>query len=267
MKIKPWRLLALLFMGLLCGLILLVVYGEEAGKANVLKLGISNGAPEVLSKHISSNYDLPLEAESVLEVHSIVDCCNNQSQMALSAGEVDMAVLCRYAALNLVERDERYRVIDTWISGSDVLVLRSDALPRKVAYASGRDYQKEMARSAAGQEAELVPMIPSAIPYALERGSVDAGIMDICRACELPERFLIQALEPASGNCYVLVARKDLAGSPAFISFMEAWRQSAVDLQDSELLGAAIASVQNTNSERKEGEKWSQINVKIPIPE
>lgn len=273
MKVKPWRLLSLLLAGALCGLALFFIWrGPADGPVRVLKLGVSEGAPEIISDYLLEHHSLavetvslPLPAVPLMEVQAFPDCCSNSTQMALGAGEVDMAVLCSDAAAALINNDPHYQEIGTWIAGSDVLVSRAGQPVRTAAFASGRNYQEAMIRATLGDDCVLQPLMPSAIAYALERGEIDAGIMDAVKARQLPDGFAIQPLAEHSANRYVLVAHGDIIDTAAFAAFMEAWKQSAADLQDPQVLETAVESMDTAKSERKEGELWSQLNVKIPL--
>jgi hypothetical protein len=146
-----------------------------------------------------------------------------------------------------------------------VLVTNEDIVPETVGYMNAREIQKRLVRSNLGSSIEMQPMLPSGLPYALERGAVEGIVLDILGALKISGyRTPLPSKYPTS----VLVAHKDLLDSPELASFIEAYNQAVEEMNSNEILMMELAknlAIENSSNEvrvwREMGVQFQQIQL------
>lgn len=200
-----------------------------------------------------------------VEAYPLKDCCGTKTEYALSVDLLDAAIMCPDAADRLVERDERYAIVGTLVVNSDVIVAREGAV-RTVALSQRRAYQEDVAREAFGTGVVLRPMLTSAIPYAIERGEVDAAVMDV-----LDARALDQAKSSIAGDgvdiaTYTLVVTRELMSDSGYEEFLAALGAMADDLNDPNRLNEAIEARTGSRLSAEEAEAWEVAGTRFVAP-
>ncbi len=146
------------------------------------------------------------------------DCCGTQAEFAMAAGEFDMAVLCPDAAKKFLESGAPFVIAGGLVKNANVLVGSGRQRPAVVGYMNGRDLQVETVRAALGRETRMMPIMATALPYALECGVVDAVVLDAADAVKLT-RYTLDPL-PFDVPSAVFVVRKDLRDDRNFKNFV-----------------------------------------------
>lgn len=224
------------------------------------------------------------------------DCCAAVSQWGLSSRELDMAVMCPDAARTLLEKNSDYLLLGPILLDGDMLVRRAakadnivndvsksntmvdtastdtffaNTIPaahisaaaakpvRTVGVSHQRSAQKALAREA-HPLAEIIEMLPASLPYALEREVVDAVVLDVLLAQQLPvlpERVGKTSDKTAQSRpSQVLVIHQRLANAPD----LHAVLRRAVDHSNGQL--AALLN------ENKENIGWIKPLTKFVSP-
>ncbi|MCL2170382.1 MAG: ABC transporter substrate-binding protein [Defluviitaleaceae bacterium] len=152
----------------------------------------------------------------------LADCCGNHTEIALSAGVFDMAVLCPDAAELFLQANDSFFIVGGLVRNTNVLVSTSPNSPLVVGYTEGRASQREAARAFLGEDVRFMPVITLALPNALATGAVCAVILDIYAAVNIPEEFYMTPL-PHYGYSSVLVVCMYAAQTEAFRDFVNSF--------------------------------------------
>lgn len=210
---------------LLVGLVVLLLAGCRE-KPDRLHMGAGPGLPLLLAKTLAERLAVNKEEASGIDisnpdVRTVGDCCAAVSQWALSSRELDMAIMCPDAARLLVEKNTDYVLAGPVLLDGDVLVRKPDAQQavRRVGMAHQRSAQRRLILATLGQDVEIVEMLPAALSYALERGAVDAVVLDRLTATQsaMPLREVMrsnQGVTTSEQTTQVLVLHKRLTADP-----------------------------------------------------
>ena len=115
----------------------------------------------------------------------IGDCCGSTATFTLSTGDVDVAVLCPDAVINLKEADEDFIELGTVVFDGNLLVSPTGNFDTctNVGYMADRDEQKADIQAFLGQrEINFRPLYTFATASALANGLVEAATMDLASA-------------------------------------------------------------------------------------
>ena len=115
----------------------------------------------------------------------IGDCCGSTATFTLSTGDVDVAVLCPDAVVNLKEADEDFIELGTVVFDGNLLVSPSGNFDTctNVGYMADRDEQKADIQAYLGErELNFRPLYTFATASALANGLVEAATMDLASA-------------------------------------------------------------------------------------
>lgn len=231
---------------------------------NGLRIACNDDAAGLLIKYLAGEDSGALEVVN-MSYQQLQDCCSSQTELALSTGNFDLAVLCPDGADKLIASGQPYQVLGTIVVNGKVLVTNEDIVPQTVGYMNAREIQKKLVWSNLDRSIEMQPMLPAGLPYALERGAVEGIVLDILGALKisgyctpLPSKY------PTS----VLVVNKDLLDSPELASFIEAYNQAVEEMDSDEILMAELArnlAIENSSNEvslwREMGVQFQQIQL------
>lgn len=163
----------------------------ETKARQTLYLGAGPGLPRLLANLLARRFAGTDVRDTELLTRTVGDCCAAVSQWGLSSRELDMAVMCPDAARILVEKNADYVLAGPVLLSGEMLVRRvedfADSAPiQRVGMAHQRSPQRALIRDILGDSVEIVEMLPAALPYALERGAVDAVVLDRLIAAQSP---------------------------------------------------------------------------------
>ena len=226
---------------------------------NGLRIACNDDAAGLLIEYLAGKNSDAIKVVD-MSYQQLQDCCSSQTELALSAGNFDLAVLCPDSAGKLIASGQPYQVLGAVVVNSIVLVTDEDTVPQTVGYMNAREVQKRLVRSNLGRSIEMKPMLPAALPYALERGAVEGIVLDILGALKiggyrtpLPSRY------PTS----VLVVHKDLLKSPELASFITAYNRAAGEMNQPEILTAELAQKLELENVSKEVQVWLEMGVQF----
>jgi hypothetical protein len=231
-----------------------------------VKIGSPQGAGGLLVSYAASKMQVKTEVTPFMEVTAIQDCCSSYAQWALSSRSVDAAVICVDAARSLVEKDPRYTIIGPCLVNSDLLVVRDPAKVQIIGIVQNHQYQQGIVTKALGPACQVKPMMSTALAYAYTRGDVDGIVIDIEEALRLSGSRIKTAGENADLITYVLVASLEFQALPGFNSFLAAFRESAVELNDRETLQKALEKYSSYPVGEKEADQWVQTGIRFMAP-
>lgn len=155
-----------------------------------LVIGVSDDSAGLIIKYLVNEKKLQAAAiPGWFEAYPIKDCCTSTTEWALSSGALDIAVMCPDSAARLIQKDFRYEIIGPLMVNSDIIVVKSDHVPGKIAVSQKRTYQEQLVRSKFGNGTKAVPMLSAGVPYAYENNVVDGAVVDILKGINLKGRF------------------------------------------------------------------------------
>ncbi|NLK52211.1 MAG: hypothetical protein GX295_07170 [Syntrophomonadaceae bacterium] len=226
---------------------------------NGLRIACNDDAAGLLIKYLAREDSTALEVVN-MSYQQLQDCCSSQTELALSAGNFDLAVLCPDSADKLIASGQPFRVLGTIVVNAKVLVTNQDSIPRTVGYMNAREIQKKLVWSNLGSSIEMQPMLPAGLPYALEREAVEGIVLDILGALRIGGyRTPLPSEYPTS----VLVVHKDLLDSLELASFIEAYNQAVEEINSTEILMMELAknlAIENSGNEVK---VWREMGVQF----
>lgn len=234
-----------------------VLSKSEEGKINI---AISDDISGIAIEHMIESTDVEDSyINTGYQAHTVVDCCSNTTQWALSSGTLDMAIICPEAAKVLTAEDDSFKVVGAVVENSDILVTQVDK-PRNVGVTQNRNYQIDLARDRFGEDIEIVPMIATALPHAYQKEMVDAVVIDIVRGIKMTGEKLPGRAE---GNqvTYVLVVSKEFFASKEYGHIIEGLNNSIEILQESSI--EHVEKFRNISFEEEEKAKWKEMNIKF----
>jgi hypothetical protein len=93
---------------------------------------------------------------------------------------LDMAIMCKEAAKDYLENVEDFEVVSNITMNSDIFIIKNNN-PKVIGMTQDRDYQIDLIKARFGKNVEIASMMVNALPYALEKGDVDAIIIDFIK--------------------------------------------------------------------------------------
>lgn len=207
--------------------------------------------------------DLPAERADIgLDAINMGDCCGSNAQFALSTGQVDVAVLCPDAMLDLKEAGKQYTVLGELVYDGNVLVTRPDspAQLKVIGYMNGRDEQRDLLEQVYGKEVDLQPMFASALPYALENKAVDAIMLDAALALKLnyPARSISEGMATS-----VVIVQSELLSDPRLEALISACNETVEAIADEETLVEMLCNYLETENKKEVAAFWKSVTVQF----
>ncbi len=230
-----------------------------------LRIACNDDAAGLLVKYLAGEGSSALEVVD-MSYQQLQDCCNSQTELALSAGNFDLAVLCPDSADKLIASGQPYQVLGPVVVNANVLVTNQDTIPRTVGYMNLREIQKKLVWSNLDNSIVMKPMLPAGLPYALERDAVEGIVLDILGALKISGyRLPLLSEYPSS----VLVVHENLLGSTELESFIKAYNQAVGEINTTGILMKELKknlSIENSSNEVK---IWREMGIQfqpIEIP-
>ena len=203
---------------------------------------------------------------SNIDYIQFLDCCGSQAEFAFISGRVDMAVLCPDAAFQLISIDTNYYIVDSIVKGSNILVYYDESYdndnikPKNIGYMNKRLLQEILLKEKYSNS-NYYPMLSTALPYALEKKTVDAVLIDIILALKIKEaRFKKIDTEEVD---YYLVASKKLKDTLMLNNFIKAYNEAVNDIEDEAILSNMLVNYLDISNSEGEIKTWKTMGVKF----
>lgn len=196
------------------------------------------------------------------EMYQVKDCCSSTSQWALSTNLYDIAVMCPDAAASLLEKDGRFEIVSPCLVNSDIVVVRPGVAPQKIGISVNRSHQAQIAAAVFGPGVATVPMLPAAIPYAYEKKSVDAVVVDALRSFTMAGDKIPSPAVPGGHVTYELVVNKGFKEDPRFREFISLFQAASEEMNNPDVLIEEIRKYKNIEFTREEVEQWNRLGIK-----
>jgi hypothetical protein len=191
----------------------------------------------------------------------LADCCGTQAEFALAAGVFDMAVLCPDAAERFLGEGKPFVIAGELTRNANVLVSRTDGNPINIGYTAGRPSQGESAVGVFGEGVNLIPIAPNALAYALERGVVDAIVLDVLTALKSDAELVIAPL-PHERPTSVLVVSENVLGTALYNNFLDTFNGIVYNM-DGETLAGIFENEENINNGKEKAVLWEELGTAI----
>lgn len=148
----------------------------------------------------------------------------------MSSGEINAAFYCSHIAKHTVETNEHVMIYGPAVMNAEVICYKDDwEKVKTVGVGQGREQEKSLAGKAYPQIETFQDISQKGILYALEDGQVDAVILDVENAAQVPD-YACRPLSENDSISYVLVADKDFAKTEVFMDFIESYNKAAIKL-------------------------------------
>jgi len=228
-----------------------------------LRIACNNDAAGMLIKYLAGEDNTALKVVD-MSYQQLQDCCSSQTELALAAGKFDMAVLCPDSAEKLIGSGQPYQILGAVVINAQVLVTSQNKIPRTVGYMNGREIQKELVWGNLNKNIVMKPIIPSGLPYALERNAVEGIILDILDALKISGYY---SPLPSQYPTSVLVVHKDILNTSELASFVKAYNQIVLELNNQEILQKVIAQNLGKENGNKEVQIWRNMGIQFQLLE
>ena len=207
--------------------------------------------------------DLPAERADIgLDAINMGDCCGSNAQFALSTGEVDVAVLCPDALIDLEETGKQYTVLGELVYDGNVLVRRPDSPSELsvIGYMNGRDEQRQLLEEVFGTDKDLQPMFASALPYALENKAVDAIMLDAALALKLnyPTESISDEVVTS-----IMIVQDELMSDVRLQELIAGYNETVQSLADEDVLLEMLCEYLETENKEEVAEVWKTVTVRF----
>lgn len=235
-------------------------------KKNTITIACGNDASGMMLDYIINTKKNSNIEFSNIDYIQFLDCCGSQAEFAFISGRVDMAVLCPDAAFQLISIDTNYYIVDSIVKGSNILVYYDKSYdddnikPKNIGYMNKRLLQEILLKEKYSNS-NYYPMLSTALPYALEKKTVDAVLIDIILALKIKEaRFKKIDTEEVD---YYLVASKKLKDTLMLNNFIKAYNEAVNDIEDEAILSNMLAHYLDISNSQGEIKTWKTMGVKF----
>lgn len=170
-----------------------------------------------------------------------------------------MAILCAEAAKEFVEISEgKFEIVSAVMQNSDLFVIAREPV-EKVSMVQNKHYQADLIRIRFGEDVSLVPLMVGAVPFALVRGDVDAGIMDYTKAVKAVDAGRLEKTSiGADYDSFVLVANKEFMKTTLYKDFVKQYNEASVVLTtDRKILRSQMLDYAEIDIDEKGWEDWT----------
>ncbi len=208
--------------------------------------------------------DMPVKKADIgLDSINMGDCCGSNAQFALSTGEVDVAVLCPDAVIDLAESGKQYTVLGELVYDGNVLVTRPDSPDTLsvIGYMNGRDEQRVLLEEVFGSRTvTLEPIFASALPFALENKAVDAIMLDASLAIKL--NYPTQSISSGEVTT-VMIARTEILSDPRLQSLIDAYNRTVEEIANEDVLVEMLCGFLETDNSEEVSAFWKTVTVQF----
>jgi len=224
---------------------------REYNRNAEIKIGAGDDISGLLMEETVNRLNQKYKISTTLESSSFQDCCSNTAQWALNAKEINLGFFCTHIARHTIENNKDVEIYGPVIMNGETIVYKNawDRV-QKVGVTQGREQSKALAAKTYDQIEGFNEITQKGILYAMEDEQVDAAILDVTKAAQVPG----YECRPLSGTdyiSYVLVADKEFARSEAFQDFICSYNEAAETLGDTaymaEVLGVDTQWVEEKN--------------------
>lgn len=168
------------------------------------------------------------------------DCCSATTTWGMSAKSLHGAIMCPDAAKEFLKTNKEFMSLGIVMLNSDIFMLKKEEpqkpnqAGKKIGVSHKRQHQLMMAKDTFGAKSNVLPMLPVGLAYALQKNEVDAVVIDLGVAVELPRtsEMLFQPWGKDPVPTQELVLRKSFVVSPAFEDFIKAYNQAGQQVME-----------------------------------
>lgn len=202
------------------------------------------------------------EVQQNFEMYSVKNCCASTSQWALTTNEYDLAIMCPDAADNLLEKDNRFEIVSPCLVNSDIVVVKPGVVPQKIGVSQNRNHQAGIVSELFGDSCTTASILPSGIPYAYEKNSVDGVVVDALQGFTMEGDKLPATNKEPGHVTYVLVVNKSFKADPRFNEFLGLFKEAVNELNQPDILVKEIRQYKDINFSSEEVNQWNRLMIK-----
>jgi len=173
---------------------------------------------------------------------------------------MDMAIICKDAAKEYVKNDANFEIVGPLIKNSDIFLL-APKTPKSIGVTQKRDYQYDLVKKYY-KDAEIVPLIGTALGYGLESNLVDAIVIDAMKSLTIKGDKRSTATQ-GEYESYVLVVNKDFKDTDSYAKFIRFYNEAVKDLENEKVFKKAIENYKGIDISNKEMEEIVNWKVKF----
>ncbi len=213
---------------------------QRKNKEAEIKIGAGDDISGVLMNETVKNLQGKYTVSESLESACFQDCCSNTAQWALNAKEINIGFYCTHIAKHTIENNEDVEIYGPVIMNGETIIYKDEwENVSWLGVTQGREQSKALAKEAYPQIEGFNEISQKGILYAMEDEQVDAAILDITKAAEIPQ-YKDQPLSDTDYISYVLVADREFAKTEEFQDFVDSYNQAVSRLNDKEYLADVL---------------------------
>lgn len=168
---------------------------------------------------------------------------------------LDMAIMCKEAAKEYLDNVEDFEVVSNITMNSDIFIIKNDN-PKVIGMTQDRNYQIDLIKKRFGENVEIVAMMANVLPYALEKGDVDAIVIDFIKGVHI-KGIKEDTVIDGDYTSYVLLSNSEFMKTKEFKRFIKIYNESLEELlSDKELLNSHFFNYTKTDLEKGGLKKW-----------
>lgn len=243
----------------------------QSPKNNDASLRISTGddSSGIIINYMIKNYKVNASVDFNLGLESttMLDCWGANGKWALSSGSLDIAIICSDAADDILDKSNDFINIGSVVENSDVIVSKKKEI-KKVGISQGREYKKSIA-SKRFKNIEIISVLDRSLGYALEKGEVDAILIDAKKALVLAGIKEGTSTIKGDYSAYTMIANKNIINTEKYKRFVEVYNKSVDDFNKESTIQEFIKLNLGEDKNWKGGlEDWKNWHVKfLKIPQ
>lgn len=177
-----------------------------------------------------------------------------------------MAIVCADSAKKFVENEVNFVIYCDLFRNTDLIVQKSKETPKNIGVSYKKDYHLDIVSDNYG-ELDTRILMRNAMAYSLEKGDVDAILIDALKAINLKANKY-NASKYNDYTTYVLLVNKEYMQTEDFKIFSKMYNKAVKDLQNKDTLIKAVESFTKLQMSKEEVELWKTLNLTIvPIEE
>lgn len=231
---------------------------------NSLRISIGDDSSGIIINYMLKNYNINAKVDSTLgvEATTMLDCWGASGKWALSSGSLDIAIICSDAANDILGKSNDFINIGSVVENSDVIVSKKSKI-NKIGISQGREYKKNIALKKFGK-VKIIPMLDRSLGFALEKGEVDAVLIDAKKALVLTGIKEGTSFIQGDYSTYTMIANKKILGTEKYKRFIQFYNKSVDDFSNENTMEQFIKLNLGETENWKGGlEDWKSWHVKF----
>ncbi|MEG2892219.1 MAG: hypothetical protein RR840_02545 [Clostridium sp.] len=171
--------------------------------------------------------------------------------------------MCSSSAKRFLEENDEFIAVGDVVKNSDVIVGSKN--PRIIGVPQNRMEKHQMLMKIFGEDIDIRTMKTTSLPFALEKGEVDAVLLDALAALPLKKEMVGTKDKVGDYSSYTMIATKSFYESKEFQDFRIMYNRGVDELRDDNLLNEYLLNGEKTEEGRVDKwRKWHVTMLELP---